>query len=165
MARKAFYSFHYDQDNCRASQVRNIGVIEGNQPVSDNSWESIKRGGDSAIKRWIDDQLVGRSCTIVLIGAQTAGRKWINYEIETSWNESKGLVGIYIHNLKDLSGRQTNKGGNPFDTFTMNRNQASLSSIAKTYDPPHRDSKDAYNYISNHLSDWIEEAVRIRANY
>ena len=39
MARKCFYSFHYQPDNVRASQVRNIGAIEGNQPVSDNDWE------------------------------------------------------------------------------------------------------------------------------
>lgn len=32
MARKVFFSFHYQPDNWRVSQVRNIGVIEGNQP-------------------------------------------------------------------------------------------------------------------------------------
>ena len=33
MARNCFYSFHYKPDNARASQVRNIGVIEGNKLV------------------------------------------------------------------------------------------------------------------------------------
>ncbi len=36
MARKVFFSFHYKPDNGRASQVRNIGAIEGSQAVSDN---------------------------------------------------------------------------------------------------------------------------------
>ena len=45
MARRCFYSFHYDVDAWRASQVRNMGVIEGNAPVSDNDWESVKKGG------------------------------------------------------------------------------------------------------------------------
>src|SRR5690242_18195928 len=107
MARKVFYSFHYVADAWRTSQVRNIGVVEGNQPASDNSWEQIKKGGEQAIKRWIDGQLYGRTCTVVLIGSNTAGRKWINYEIETSWNEGKGLVGIYIHKLKDVFQRQS----------------------------------------------------------
>lgn len=94
MARKAFYSFHYKQDNWRVSQVRNIGVIDGNQPASDNDWETIKKGGDKAIKKWIDDQLNGKSVAIVLIGEKTAGRKWINYEIENAWNNNKGVLGI-----------------------------------------------------------------------
>ncbi|HBS44085.1 MAG TPA: hypothetical protein DEA91_05740, partial [Paenibacillus sp.] len=96
MARKAFYSFHYKPDNWRASQVRNIGAIEGNSSISDNDWEEVEKGGDKAIQDWIDKQLKGRSCTIVLIGEKTAGRKWIKYEIKKSWNQSKGVLGIYI---------------------------------------------------------------------
>jgi len=84
MARRAFYSFHYAPDNWRASQVRNMGVIEGNTPATDNDWESIKKGGDAAIQKWIDDQMDGKSVAIVLIGANTAGRKWIKYEIKKS---------------------------------------------------------------------------------
>ena len=79
--RNAFYSFHYAQDAWRATQVRNMGVVDGNRPASDNDWEQIKRGGEDAIKKWIANQLSGRSVTIVLIGRGTAGRKWINYEL------------------------------------------------------------------------------------
>jgi hypothetical protein len=79
MARRVFYSFHYKPDNWRASQVRNIGAVEGNKPATDNEWEEIKKGKDKAIQKRIDDQLDGKSCTIVLIGENTAGRKWIKY--------------------------------------------------------------------------------------
>ena len=81
MKRRVFYSFHYKPDNWRASKVRNIGAIEGNQPATDNDWETVKRGGDRAIERWIAGQMRGRSCTVVLVGANTANRKWINREI------------------------------------------------------------------------------------
>ncbi len=165
MARKAFYSFHYIPDNWRASQVRNIGAIEGNSPVSDNAWETIKNGGATAIQLWIDGQLKGKSCTIVLIGANTAGRKWINYEIEKSWNDGKGLFGIYIHNLKDREGNQAKKGRNPFAGFTMKRDQQKLSSIVKAYDPPYSRSDNVYNHIRENLIDWVEEAISIRQNY
>ena len=94
MARRAFYSFQYKPDNWRASQVRNMGVVDGNKPATDNDWEKVIKGGDKAIKKWIDGQLNGRSCTIVLIGKSTAGRKWIKYEIEESWNNGKGVLGI-----------------------------------------------------------------------
>ena len=79
-----------------------MGVVEGNSPVSDNDWETVTGGGETAIKKWIDDQMYGKSCVIVLIGSQTSGRKWIKYEIEKAWDDHRGLLGIYIHNLEDL---------------------------------------------------------------
>lgn len=165
MVRKVFYSFHFDNDVWRTSQVRQIGVIEGNQPAADNKWEEVKKGGDKAIQTWIDGQLNGRSCTVVLIGSETAKRKWIDYEIEKSWNDGKGVLGIHIHNLKDVNQRQSSKGANPFSHFTMKRDGNALSSIVKTYDPPHYDSKDVYKHIADNISSWIEDAIRIRANY
>ena len=95
MARRVFYSFHYTPDNWRAATVRNIGSIEGNRPASDNDWHSITKAGEDAIKRWIADQMKGRTCTVVLIGTNTANRKWINYEIIKSWNDGVGIVGIH----------------------------------------------------------------------
>lgn len=163
MVRRVFYSFHYLPDNWRASQIRKMGIIDGNPAANDNDWEAIKRIGDSAIRRWIDNQLIGRSCTVVLIGSGTAGRRWIDYEIETSWNKGKGLVGIHIHNLLDVNGRQSRKGRNPFETFTLNNGKTKLSSVVRTYDPPYADSKMAYGYIYRNLSAWIDEAVSTRS--
>ncbi|HET6406245.1 MAG TPA: TIR domain-containing protein [Chthoniobacteraceae bacterium] len=165
MARKVFYSFHYVPDNWRASTVRNIGAVEGNQPAKDNDWESIKKGGDAKIQEWIDGQLSGRSCTVVLIGSETAKRKWIDYEIVKSWNDKNGVLGINIHRLKNSSSEQSTKGSNPFSHITIKNGTTSLSSIVKTYDPPYTGSQDAYAYIKDNLSAWIEEAVTIRAKY
>lgn len=166
MARRVFFSFHYKPDNWRASQVRNMGVVEGNPAVHDNEWEAITRAGDSAIQNWIDEQLSGKSCTVVLIGSQTAGRKWINYEITKTWNEGKGLVGVYIHNLKDASGNHATQGSNPFNGFTLKKDGITrLSSIVKTYNPPYYQSTEVYDYIKTHIDAWVEEAVAIRNNY
>lgn len=163
MARKVFFSFHYKPDNWRASQVRNIGAIEGNAPVSDNDWESVTRGGDKAIENWINNQLWNRSCTVVLVGSNTAGRKWINYEIKKSWETGKGLVGIHIHNLKDRDGNQSFIGGNPFDGFSVNNKP--LSSIVRLYNPPYLASTNVYAHIKNNIEDWVEEAIGIRNEY
>lgn len=163
MARKVFYSFHYKPDNWRASQVRNMNLLEGNRVLSDNDWEEVTGGGDSAIKAWIDGQLAGKSCAVVLIGTGTAGRKWINYEIETAWNAGKGLVGIHIHNLKDVKQEQSGKGGNPFASFSVG--DKALSSIIKTYDPPFSTSTYVYEHIQEHIEDWVEEAITIRGGY
>lgn len=163
MARQVFYSFHYDNDNWRASQIRNIGIIEGNRPAPDNDWETIKRGGDLAIKRWIDDQMRYRSCTVVLVGAGTAGRKWINYEIEQTWSNKMGIVGISIHRLRDRLGNQSNQGNNPFSNFSVKG--TNMSQIVKLYNPPYLDSKEVYNYIAANISSWINEAITIRNKY
>lgn len=165
MARKVFFSFHFAPDSWRASQVRQMGVVEGNQPCSDNDWESVTNGGDPAIAKWISGQMAGKSCTVVLIGAHTAGRKWIQYEIEKSWNGKKGLVGIHIHNLKNADGDQSTKGRNPFNDFTIGDQKVKLSSIVKSYDPPFALSTKVYDYIQTHIADWIEEAIEIRASY
>ena len=117
MARRVFYTFHYKPDCARAARVRNMGVVEGNKPSTDNDWETITEGGDKAIQKWIDDQLDGKSCNVVLIGENTAGRKWLKYEIGAAWNNSKGLVGVHIHRLKDFDGNQSSKGRNPFEDF------------------------------------------------
>ena len=163
MGRKVFYSFHYEPDNWRAAQVRNMGVIEGNSPASDNDWESVKRGGDPAIASWIDRQLHGKSCAVVLIGAQTAGRKWIDYEIKTAWEGGKGLLGIYIHNLKGRDGRPSLPGMSPFTGFRVG--EKPLTSIVKAYNPPYSDSKQVHAYIFRNFADWIEEAIDIRQQY
>lgn len=161
MRRKAFYSFHYVPDNWRAAQVRNMGVIEGDEPASDNDWESVKRGGDAAIQRWIDNQLSGKSCLIVLIGAETAGRKWIDYEIRKAWNDGKGVLGVRIHNLKNRHGQQTWKGNNPFSGIQM-QNGGTLSSYATIYDPPFSESTEVYGYIFRNLAAWVETAIANR---
>lgn len=157
--RQVFYSFHYKNDAWRAAQVRNIGTVEGNRPASDNHWEEVKQGGDEAIKKWIDEQMQYRSCTVVLVGSETANRKWINYEICESWNAGMGIAGIHIHGLKDSEGNLSSKGANPFDY--IRKNGQSLSSIVKCYNPSGH-SQSIYGWIKDNLSRIVEEAIQIR---
>lgn len=177
--RQVFYSFHFANDSWRAAQVKNMGVVEGNTPVSTNEWEEVKKKGEDSIKRWINSTMYYRTCVIVLIGSETDSRKWCNYEIEHAWKEGKGIVGIFIHGLEDATGKQCIKGSNPFDNFyidkTMNyiakrnnavdSNEIKLSSVCKAYNPPYLSSKNVYAYIKENLSTWTEEAIYIRNNY
>ncbi|MET0944219.1 MAG: TIR domain-containing protein, partial [Flavobacterium sp.] len=118
MARKVFTSFHYKPDNWRASQIRNMGKLEGNSVAATNKWEEVTNGGNKGIETWIDTNMSGKSCVIVFVGENTANRKWIDYEIKKAWDAGRGLFGIYIHNLKDSNGEQSEKGSNPFENFT-----------------------------------------------
>lgn len=162
MTRRVFYSFHYAPDNWRASQVRNIGVVEGNQPAKDNDWEIVTKGGDKGIEKWIADQMDGRSCVVVLISSGTANRKWINHEIVKAWNDGKGILGVHVHNLKNREGKTCTKGANPFDYVTLKSNGAKLSTVVKTYDPPGYSSTDVYAHIKTNLELWIEAAIASR---
>ena len=162
MTRKAFFSFHYKPDAWRAAEVRNMGMVEGNTPVSDNDWETVKSGGKTAIKKWIASQMHGRSCTVVLVGSNTAARPLVKYEIIESWNDKMGVVGIHIHGLKNLDGKISAKGSNPFASITHGNSGKKLSSIVKCYNPAGSNSKERYAWIKKHLANAIEEAIKIR---
>jgi len=125
--------------------------------------QEVKGKGDKAIKSWINGQLEGKSCAVVLIGANTAGRPWIKYEIQKAWELGKGIVGINIHNLKDSKETQSSKGKNPFDDFTIDDKK--LSGIVKVYNPPYKISTNVYNNIDENIESWVEEAISIRKNY
>ena len=162
MARNCFYSFHYVPDASRAGQVRNMGVVDGNKPVSDNDWETVTKGGDTAIKNWIAAQMKGKSCAVVLVGQKTANRKWINHEIVKAWDDGMGVVGIHIHGLKNLDGNIATKGNNPFDYIGYGSKGKKLSSIVKCYNPAGTNSKDRYAWIRKHLANAVEDAITIR---
>lgn len=156
--RQIFYSFHYDNDVFRVQQIRNMGVLEGNEPVSANAWETVKRGGDKAIEKWIEDNMKYKSCVVVLVGEDTHKRPWIKHEIQKAWENKKGLVGIYIHNLKDPKTGKCSKGTNPFEQFSF-KDGTKLSSKVSCHNP---DSTDAYKYIKDNLDKWIEQAIKDR---
>jgi MTH538 TIR-like domain (DUF1863) len=105
-----------------------------------------------------------RSCTVVLVGKETANRKWINHEIVESWNAGMGVVGIYVHGLKNHEQYITEQGSNPFDFITFGDSGKKLSAIVKCYNPQGSNSKERYDWISQYISDAVEEAVKIRGN-
>lgn len=156
--RQVFFSFHFDNDVMRVQQIRNIGAIEGNTPISPNEWEEVKKRGDQSIEKWIDDNMKYRSCVIVLVGERTAERPWVIYEITKGWNDGKGVLGIYIHNFKCPRNGKCSQGSNPFDRINF-KDGRKLSSVVKCYNP---NSYDTYNDVANNLESWIEEAIAIR---
>lgn len=158
-SRQVFYSFHFDNDVMRVQQIRNIGVIEDNKPVSANDWEDVKKKGKDAIEKWIDDNMKYRSCVVVLVGEETAKRQWVQYEIIKGWNDGKGVLGIYIHNIKCPRNGKCSQGSNPFDNVTF-KDGSKLSSVVKCYNPS---SNDAYSDIAKNLETWIEDAITTRS--
>lgn len=165
--RNVFYSFFYDKDVFRVQQIRQMGVFEGEEPVTPNAWEEVKKGGDAAIQSWIDKNMEGKTCVVVLIGEETHDSAWIRYEINKALREEKALLGIYIHNLKcpiltkakPYTEGKCSAGINLFETFTSNNKK--LSSWVKCYNP---NPESAYADIKGNIDKWIEDAIAIRKN-
>lgn len=151
-----FFSFHYERDNWRASVVRNSWVTKPDRKdagfIDAASWEEIKKRGDDAIKQWIERELEGTSVTIVLIGAETSERKWVNHEIKRSCEKGNGLLGVYIHNIRDSNGNTDLRGKNPFENFTLTATGKRLSDTVPVYDWV---NDDGYNSLAK----WIEQVA------
>ena len=160
MTRRVFYSFHYDLDNWRVQTVKNIGQIESEPVLHSNQWEEVWRGGEAAVKRWIDRQMEGKSCLVVLVGSQTASRPWVKYEIEKAWSDGRGVLGVRIHKLLDRTSRTSVSGSNPFDNLRLGA--GFMSRVAPLKDPAGSDSKAVYASISTNIENWIEEAITAR---
>lgn len=155
--KKVFFSFHYENDVNRANVVRNSWVTKGNLDagyIDKAEFEKIKAKGDNAVYRWIDEQLSGTSTTIVLIGEETSNRKFVKYELEQSYKKGNKILGIFIHNIKDMrTGLTSLKGETTFGSLGKNINGEDVYfyQIAKTYDWINDDGYD-------NLAKWIEKA-------
>lgn len=157
MARRVFFSYHFDRDFWRANQVRQSWVAKPNREAAGffdaADQEEVKRSSDEAIKRWIDSQLEHTSVTAVLIGRETASRKYVRYEIERSFERGNALLGIRIHGLRNREGRTTSPGDNPLSDYLVKTEagKVRLSDIYPTYDW-------SYDHGRQNLSNWIQEA-------
>lgn len=164
MKRRVFFSFEYKKDAWRASQVRNMGKVDGSSTFSDNDWEEVRKKSDAAIKRWIDEQMAMRSCIVVLIGNTTSTRPWVKYEIEKAYELKKGIVGIYIDRLKDQNGDQCLAGGNPF-YHVYTKDGSRLSNYVTAFKTRYVSSEYAYDDIKENIEQLIEEAIEKTGTY
>ncbi|MBA4045666.1 MAG: hypothetical protein C0510_00215 [Erythrobacter sp.] len=123
MARRTFFSFHYQPDVWRAWNVRNSWVVQNEKESEgffDGSvFESKKRESDDALKRFLTDGLKNTSVTCVLTGSATASRRWVRYEIARSVLKGNGLLTVDIHGVKDEDGKTSAKGSDPLASMGL----------------------------------------------
>lgn len=131
-------------------------VIGGPQPCLLLTGEDDRASIDLRLK------IIRQGATGVLIGQNTANRKWINHEIIKAWDSGLGVVGIRIHGLKNFKGETATQGNNPFDYVNHGPTGKKLSSIVKCYNPAGSNSNERYSWITEHLANAVEEAIKIR---
>lgn len=158
MARRVFFSFHYENDINRSMTVRNSWVTQGKEAagfVDKAEFERVKRQGKPAVHEWIDNQLVGTSVTVVLIGAETLNRPYVRYEICKSLQRGNAVIGVYINNIKDMRTKMISFQGNVHTVIGRyeDNSPAYFDEIADgIYDYVYDDGYD-------NLGDWIEAAA------
>lgn len=160
MARSSFVSFHYQNDYWRVQQILRMGAIEGQEVLPAQNWEAVKARGEQAVKDWIDKEMAYKSAVVVLIGSETASRKFVKYEIRKAWSSKKPLVGIRIHGLKDKDGHTARAGADPFAQFGFTNSDKTYADYVPVFDPTGTDSNAVYADIKNNLDSWIGRAYR-----
>lgn len=158
MPRKVFFSFHFGGDITRANNVRNawrVGADHEASPIVDKAgWEQVKRGGDAAVKRWIDNAMNGCGVTCVLIGQSTFSRPWVHYEIAKSFLDGRGVLGVCLRDMKDWEQKSFSlPGRNPFE--------ATKVSYQNRYNIP---NYPIYSWVHDNgranFGAWVERAAR-----
>lgn len=160
MARSVFYSFCYGDDINRTMVVRNRWVTQGNQTISGiidkAEFEKLKRTGDKAVYNWIDKQLEGTSVTVVLLGTNTLTRPFVQYEICESIKRGNAVIGVHIHNIKDMLTGRTSTQCNVHSIIGQYRDNS------PAYFDKHSDGIYDYSLDCGYdnLGLWVEKAAK-----
>ena len=170
MAEPVFFSFHYERDVTRAWQVRNSWVTQsGEAEAFDDRGlrEAVKRNDERAIRDAINRGIRETSVTAVLIGAETAQRPWVLYEIARTLERGNALLGIYIHNIKCMQTRKNDKkGANPFRFVDVEVDEGGIFTerwVTKSLWEVYGESIPMFDWVNDegyeNLTDWIDQAV------
>lgn len=136
--------------------MMNMGAISDSSVFSPQDWEKVRRQTDSAIERWIDDQMKYVKAVIVLVGSSTAESRWVRHEIRKAWDEYYPLLGVRIHKLMDMNGHTSLAGSNPFSRVGLQNGQK-VSDYVPLIEPRGNSSREVYADIANNLEKWVDD--------
>jgi len=118
VARKTFFSFHYHADVQRSFVVKNSQVVKDRADAGffdGSAFERAKNENPEALKRFLRSEMEGSSVVCVLVGAETAARRWVRFELLQALWDGRGLVGVRIHTIGDWDKQPSKAGVSPFD--------------------------------------------------
>ena len=125
MARKVFFSFHYeDVKSFRVNVVRNSSMFKASGDTSRvmdaSMWEEARLKGVANLKSLINDNLKGTSVTAVLIGEETHSRRWVKYELVKSFVKGNAILGIHLNRIRERTTSSiSRKGLNPLERLAV----------------------------------------------
>lgn len=166
MARSSFVSFHYQRDYWRVQQILRMGALDQQADLPAQKWEEVKYQGDAAVEAWINQQMNYKQAVIVLIGKETASRKFVRYEIERAWSIKKPMLGIRIHGLKDAQQNTDTPGADPFASFGFSDSTRTYADYVPVYNPADYTgrisptSSDIYAAIQQNIATWAASGYK-----
>jgi hypothetical protein len=95
--RKVFVSYHHHGDQVYYDAFCKT-FCDTYDVITDNSLERRIDSDDVnyVIRRIREDYVTGSSCTIVLVGKDTWGRKYVDWEIQATLEKEHGLIGVQL---------------------------------------------------------------------
>ena len=135
MARHTFFSFHYKLDVTRANVVKNSWVTKDRVDAGffdSSAFEKAQKTDDDSLKTFLNREMDGSSVVCALVGAETASRRWVKYELQRAIWEGKGLLAVRIHTIKNFDQKTTTAGLNPFDVLGVYVNENKMYLIERS---------------------------------
>lgn len=109
---KIFVSYQHSRDQAYYDAFSRT-FHDTHEAVYDNSLERRidSDNVDYVIRRVRENHITGTSCTVVLVGAETWGRKYVDWEISATLDRTHGLIGAHLPTApRDALGRITVPG-------------------------------------------------------
>ncbi len=131
MARRTFFSFHYQPDVWRVNIVKNCWVVKPDEQIADvfldgSVFEASRRESPDELKSFLRKGLKNSSVTCVLVGTETHKRRWVRYEIVQSVLKGNGLLSVDIHDLKDMDEVTTTMGADPLTQIGLYKTDSGI---------------------------------------
>lgn len=119
--RKIFVSYHHGGDQWYYNKFSTF-FHDQYETVFDNSIERVidSDNVDYVMQRIRDKHISGTSCTVLLIGAQTHERKYIDWEIKATLEKQHGLVGIALPSALKMLGGKIRVPDRYYDNYITN---------------------------------------------
>ena len=95
--RKVFVSYHHGGDQAYYDEFSRY-FHDQYEAVRDSSLERLIQSDDTEyVMRQIREQYIsGTSCTVILVGARSHERKYLDWEIKATLDKCHGLIGIVL---------------------------------------------------------------------
>ena len=95
--RKVFVSYHHGGDQAYYDEFSRF-FHDQYEAIRDNSLERVIQSDNTeyVMQQIREKYITGTSCTIVLIGAQSHQRKYLDWEIKATLDKCHGLIGIVL---------------------------------------------------------------------
>jgi hypothetical protein len=102
--RRVFLSYHHAADQ-RYYDAFSATFHDAYELISDTSLERRIDSDDVnyVLRRIRESYITGSSCTIVLVGAETWRRKYVDWEIDATLQKGHGLIGVRLPTLYPMA--------------------------------------------------------------